>query len=299
MPYRFKRKESVPKSVHRIVAEQAERAAAELGGGNPDIHDAVHNARKHFKKIRSVLRLLRRELGDRTYRWENDWFRDAAHRLGGARDAEAMIETFDQLAERYESLRDDGPLAQFRVDLLSRRERIIGEQQALPELARELSVQLHEVPKRLQDWSLKRKGFNAIASDLERSYRHGRKALHKAAGKPTDHRFHQWRKRVKDYWYHNRLLRRCWPALMEARVGELRRLSDLLGDDHDLAILRSTLKQEQDEFGEASPLVACLAARRQDELRAEACALGMRLYASAPACELDHLEALWRSWKGG
>ena len=79
MPYRFKRKQKVPQAVRRMVAEQTARAARELSGDNPDIHDGIHNARKCFKKIRSLLRLVRHAIDDDTYKAENRWFQEADH----------------------------------------------------------------------------------------------------------------------------------------------------------------------------------------------------------------------------
>jgi hypothetical protein len=68
MPYRFKRKEAVPESVVRIVTEQTQHAAREIRGDVAGNHDGVHNARKSFKKIRSLLRMLRGEIGGTAYR---------------------------------------------------------------------------------------------------------------------------------------------------------------------------------------------------------------------------------------
>jgi CHAD domain-containing protein len=107
--------------------------------------------------------------------------------------------------------------------------------------------------------------------------------------KPIDRRFHDWRKRVKDYWYVSRLLRRCWPELMENRVAELKRLSDLLGDDHDLAVMRSLLVHEQANLGDTTSLLSGLLRQRQQELRAVAGPLGMRLYATAPDCAVAQM----------
>jgi hypothetical protein len=70
VPYRFKRKEPLAEGIRRIVVEQTEKAAGEFDGGNPDIHEAVHNARKSFKKIRSLLRVVREDLGEDTYKEE-------------------------------------------------------------------------------------------------------------------------------------------------------------------------------------------------------------------------------------
>ena len=298
MPYRFKRKEEVPKSIVRIVSEQTGRAAEALGRASvDDIHEAVHDARKRFKKTRSVLRLMRGELGDDIYRRENDWFRYAGRRLAGARDAEAMIETYDKLAERYPLVTDCAPLTRLREALVRRRERIVEERQDLTDIARDLAARLEEVPDRTENWPLKTDGFDAFAPGLERMYRRGRKAFHKACRDPGDERFHDWRKRVKDSWYHARLLRRTWPAVLEAQVDELKRLSDLLGDDHDLAVLRATLLEEKDYLGAGSPILACLAAQRQQELRDEVRELGHRLYAAKPDCEIRDLRGYWQAWK--
>lgn len=62
-----------------------------------------------------------------------------------------------------------------------------------------------------------------------------------AAG-PED--FHEWRKRAKYHWYARRLLREVWPATMDARRGEVRRLSGLLGAEHDPSVYRQTLESE-------------------------------------------------------
>jgi CHAD domain-containing protein len=297
MAYRFKRKETVPGSVRRIVNEQTQQAARELAGDNPDIHDAVHNARKSFKKTRSLLRLIRSEIGEDVYQRENRWLRDGAHRLAGARDAEAMLETFDALAQRYPEIVGCEVLKNLRPWLLQHREQVVEQQQDLVRRARELAAELKHFPDRVDQWPLEHKGFKAIAPGHRRIYRRGRKAFQRALAQPVDDNFHAWRKRVKDYWYHTRLLRRTWPEVMETRVVELKRLSDLLGDDHDLAVMRGLLSREQAAIGTAAPLFACLAIQRQQELRAQAGPLGRRLYAADVDCAVDQLAGLWKTWK--
>jgi hypothetical protein len=53
-------------------------------------------------------------------------------------------------------------------------------------------------------------------------------------------------------------------------VAELKRLSDLLGDDHDLAVMRSLLVHEQANLGDTTSLLSGLLRQRQQELRAVA-----------------------------
>jgi CHAD domain-containing protein len=298
MPYRFKRKENVAKGIRRIVVEQSEKAAAELGGDNPDIQEGVHNARKSFKKVRSLLRLARENLGDSDYKAENEWFRDAKNRLSSARDAEAMIETFDKLAERYPATNECPSLRSLHDALENRRDEIAGAAQDVEEVAQTTAQELRRVPERTRDWDLSKKdGFEVLGKGLARMYARGRKAMDKAYRKPSDELFHEWRKRVKDHWYHTRLLSSIWPEAMGPRVDELKRLSDLLGDDHDLAVLRETLEREDRSLEGDTATFTCLAQRRQGELRAEARGLGERLYAKEPGCLADELAGYWQAWK--
>ena len=299
MPYRFKRKESVPESVVHIVTEQTQYAAREIRGDIAGSRDGVHNARKSFKKIRSLLRMIRGEMGNDVYHRENGWFRSTAHRLAAARDAEAMIETCDKLVERYADPRQCGPLETVGESLARWRKSSLQENEGMNRDVEELAAQLERMPERLDGWSLEHDGFVTLAPGLERSYRRGRKAFDSAREQPDDTRFHEWWKRVKDYWYHTRLLRDIWPTLMEARASELKRLSDLLGDDHDLAVLGVFLRRERKALDTSAQVTACLAEQRQQELRAEAVPLGRLLYARTPSCALEELGRSWRVWKAG
>jgi hypothetical protein len=85
---------------------------------------------------------------------------------------------------------------------------------------------------------------------------------------------------------------------MSARIDELKRLSDLLGDDHDLSVLCDLLENEGDNMEADAATLICLSRRRQQELRAEARELGERIYAKTPQCFADELEGYWDTWKG-
>src|SRR6187455_1799200 len=96
--YRLKRTEPVAEGVKRIAAGRANSAAGHLRGEEgEDLPVAVHKARKDLKKLRSVIRLVRKPLGDDVYRRENERFRDAGRMLAGMRDEQARAETLEGL----------------------------------------------------------------------------------------------------------------------------------------------------------------------------------------------------------
>ena len=61
--YRLLRGEPLPDGIARVARGRMSHAIDGLEGGG-DVDKAVHEARKDLKKIRSLLRLTRAELGD-------------------------------------------------------------------------------------------------------------------------------------------------------------------------------------------------------------------------------------------
>src|SRR4051794_709128 len=100
--YRVKQGEDPSEEVRRIAAGRADNALEELRGeSDEDDAGAVHEARKNLKKLRSLLRLVRGELGDDVYRRENERIRDAGRELSGSRDADVKLETVAAPPDRF------------------------------------------------------------------------------------------------------------------------------------------------------------------------------------------------------
>lgn len=104
-----------------------------------------------------------------------------------------------------------------------------------------------------------------------------------------------WRKSAKHLRYQVELLKDCWPPPLKAFCGELHRLTDLLGEDHDLAALRQGLAASEVPR-DALKALRALIDRRQAELRARAERLGRRLYAERPAAFARRMKAYWKAW---
>ena len=95
--------------------------------------------------------------------------------------------------------------------------------------------------------------------------------------------FHLWRRRVKDHWYHLRLLANRDPKA-RLRVPRVEKLEDWLGNEHNLAILRTTIVAAPDRFGDArttAVVLGCIT-RYQTWLRQQALRRGHRVFAETP-----------------
>jgi CHAD domain-containing protein len=296
--YRLKRKESAIRGVRRIAAGRANSALEHLAmeAGDADTAEAVHEARKDLKKLRAVLRLVRDELGPDVYRSENARFRDAGRELAGARDAEVKLTTLDALAERCD---DDFPRADVRplIEVLAQeRDTLIRRLEAddQPDGPRALAAaSVSSGRAAIADWPLRTDGWALVEPGLKRSYRRGRRRLADVREDASDENVHEWRKRVKDLWYHLRLVRNVWPEVVGTTSEEAHELADLLGDHHDLAVLAEDIAgRELPQNGGINTLPR-LIARRQAELLDGAHELGERIYAEKPKAFTTRLGDYW------
>ena len=169
----------------------------------------------------------------------------------GLRDAEALLETYGRLQVRFADEVDWRRLVGVRRALVARRRGLAGDG-ALPQQIAAFGEALRAVRDRLPSWPLADSRFDDLAPGFKRSYRRGRKAMRAVDEAPSDGGFHEWRKRAKDHRYHLELLRDLWPAQIKARRAEVRALGELLGDDHDLTVLRATLDAERERFGDGA-----------------------------------------------
>jgi CHAD domain-containing protein len=295
MAYRLEHDESVIAGLTRVVREEMESAHGQLSGEKKTRRDkAIHESRKHIKKVRALLRLMSGELGD-TGKRENARLRDIARRLSDFRDAFAMIATFDDLRETY---RKKSAMASIRAGLM-KRHRASSRDEDVALVLNEAATALNKASKRVKTWPLQKDGYDAIGPGLRATYRAGRKALARARKNPGAQTYHELRKRVKDHWYHVRLLENLWSDVMTAYEKSLKDLETWLGDDHNLAVLREKVEAEPAFFGSDRDInhLFDMIAGRQKELREESISLAARIYEQKPR-EFDRrLGHLWETWR--
>jgi CHAD domain-containing protein len=295
MAYRFDADEGVRDAIVRCAREQLDLAVGELRDGiGDDPVKAIHSARKAIKKERSLLRLARGAMSPKQRRHENDALRQAARRLSGARDADVMIQTTAELSDRFAGQLPQTAFAEL-ADALTRRRDASGGQTPDSAPSERAIQELDAVRLRIDDWQLRQDDWAALESGVLRSYRQGREAFAVARRDPSLENLHTWRKRVKDLWYHQRLLGPvCGPAI-RGQAKEAHRLADLLGDDHDLGVLRDALTD--DDLAVAADLDAVIALidHRRNELQTEAIHIGERVYVEKPKAFRRRMRGCWVS----
>jgi len=262
MPYRLRKNEPVAKGVKRLAADEIDYARGQLAqkDGAPK---AIHEARKSVKKTRALLCLA-------GYGGEDKRLRNIGRALSEVRDAAVMIEVFDALVEKQQPIIGKERLAGIRRGLVESMRSVDSGKAVAYALAA-----LEAARQRLDRWPIE----NAFADGLETTYRRGRKMLRRARKRGHAQSYHDFRKRVKEHWYHMRLV-----GPLDSRTASLKDLESWLGEHHNLAVLQERLEKNPESSGdrEAIEIFLALAAAEQRKLAQDSIALGRRLYQQKP-----------------
>lgn len=268
-------------SLRRIAGEELGDALTRLR--DIDQPAAVHSVRKHLKKTRALLRLLRP--GFAAQPAENAALRTIALALATRRDAAARLTTFDGLfpdpPEVLRSLRDHLAAAS---------------QSPASNLPRGLPAALNLIRERSATWSLHGKDTKILRQGLSDTRRKAIRATKAAKADPASEvLIHDWRKRVKDHWYQARLFAPCWPDLMKPLVDSADRLGQALGDHHDLTIFALHVAALPDQItpAPARRMLNSKITRARARIEAASFPFAAQLFAGDP----DKMAELWVDWR--
>lgn len=200
----------------------------------------VHQARKAGKRIRSLVRLSREELGPDAYRCANEVVRDQGRRLSATRTARVLLRTVDTLTEDASVPRED--VAQLR-EMLARRhaERLAhlrADHAGRSEARTALAILADQIDGLAEPAAYGTADLGAVVGAVKRSYRRARRGMRDAERLDSAHSFHEWRKRVNVLRYQLEALSGACEAPVSSLVATLDELSEIVGEDHDLADLR-------------------------------------------------------------
>ncbi|HET7717664.1 MAG TPA: CHAD domain-containing protein [Bauldia sp.] len=273
MAHRIGRREPVGKALWRLLGDDIEKARQALAGNGPR-EERIHRARQRLKRARSALTVMEPALGAAADEIRK-MLSGAGRMLGGARDADVAAATARGLRAGISN--GDAGLDRVVAVLESRAEEAHRHDTPIETVV----DRLRHAEARLASAVFEIDGEKLFARALLRSYAKGRKAMRQAEETLSTPDLHTWRKDVKDLWHLVRLGRKRVPAKIAKMGKRLERLGDLLGRDHDHAVLAEKLALAPDADHSLMRQLAMIAAERR-ALEKEAFAIGSRLYRRKP-----------------
>lgn len=290
MAFRFKLNDTLDEGARRVALEQIARARSALDTGVEGA-SAVHESRKCLKRCRALLRLVRPGIGHRNFRTLNHLLRSIAAELSPARDAEILGDTLTKLIP-HAPPEAEAALQRLRSALDKDQKPA---KSASAATTRRAIAGLDAAAHAFTNLKFKRGNFAHVEEGLAAEMRNARRQFIRAYAGDSEEAFHDWRKAAQRHWRHMQLLVRAAPSTFEARIDLARELSQVLGENQDLAILRArvaALPKEVLDPLDAHQIIE-LIEDREHALRVAAAPLGAKLFAGRPGRFATRTRAIW------
>src|ERR1041384_3385702 len=186
MSYQLRHRESLGENIRRICRQQIEEAIAVAKGEKKANDTPVHETRKHLKKTRAALRLVRKEIGRGLFKQQDHCLRDVGRLTSEIRDAEVRLQTVRQLQEMTQR-HGRSTYGKLEVMLTMELENFIA---AFAEWQSQAVQMLEQAGSAIDHWRLAEFNSKQICAAVQASYKQARKALAKATTNPTTENFH-------------------------------------------------------------------------------------------------------------
>jgi len=285
------------RSVPEAARHHLDAAIEQLDEQRNGIETAVHQARKHLKRVRALIRLvehthpkhlkpIRRSLSE------------AARGLSEVRDATALVECAAGLAGYLEG-RNAGDMARPLKEAVERRRDLLAlEAPSLTRLTEPVIAACREAARDIGEASFghRDEAAEVLAEGRSRNHRKARATLEICHHGGHPEAFHDLRKCAQATVFQAIFLAEAWPFAMAAEAAEAKTLTDILGHEHDLEVLNILMHSEPHLFGAIADRdrLAELIMERRAALRHEAMTIAARLYPDGAKREAKRFAALWQ-----
>jgi CHAD domain-containing protein len=266
MDFAFSDGVPVGSECRRVLMEEVEGAISQLAHFNDGPDVAIHETRKHNKRLRSVLLLARPVLDSGDLSQANRLIRDAARLFSEARDALVLQETCEKLAAHFPNKSEKAFLTVLKA-LAARHADLLRDEELPCKITRAFG-DFREAGEVIGRWNWDQVTYEEVFSAVVSNYRLGYKDFEKARASRDPEECHDWRKRAKYLSYHLTLLTPLDPAEIGEWAVATGELASSLGEHHDLAVFQTAIG-DGSEYGiseKAARSIMKLSAKRCAEL---------------------------------
>ncbi|MEY2427542.1 MAG: hypothetical protein QOJ40_427 [Verrucomicrobiota bacterium] len=294
MSYQLQREEKIGDGLRRICCKQIDLALQIANGEKEPDDTPAHETRKHIKKARAALRLIKKEIGRGLFNRQDHCLRDAGKLISEIRDAEVRLQTVRQLQgikqrHRRRNYRRVEEILMLELESFMA---------AFAEWQTQTAPLLRQAREELENWHVEDFGTKQLCCALRQSYKATRQALAEAKASSRAEDFHSLRSKAKQLWCQLRIIRPAKVVVLRNLTDELRAISELLGRAHDLSFLGDRLRQEGSRSAaarEGHGLLAVIEASQSDLQRAAA-ELADRFFSEKPHDFGDRVSAWLQEW---
>ena len=294
MSYELRKGEALGDGLRRICRKQVELARAIAAGENEADDTPVHDTRRHLKKARAALRLVKKEIGCGLFKRQDHCLRDVGRLTSEIRDAEVRLQTVRQLqGDKARQKRRSYDLVEQTL-MLELQNFVIG----FAEWQTKAVPMLKGTADEVHAWSLDQFDCRQLGRAVQQTYKRARKALAKAKATDSAEDFHAFRTKAKRLVYQLAILRPINPVVLKNLGDELHAVGDLLGRAHDLSFLGNRLHREDghSEFHREGRELLAVIETNGSQLQRAAGELADHFFAERPRDFGRRLTAWLKEW---
>lgn len=296
MASRLRTDRAFGKQVTRFASEELANAVSILSKRPEGIHKSIHEARRCFKRVRGLCRLV--QAADVVFfkKMRAD-IGDLGQALSTLRDATALVESCSR-QQAFAFHEDTAAAFQRLMNLLQAEHRDLSSD--TPRLEKAVDQVKAQANRLLTDVDLLKIDFDApqAAKILRKGWRQtlekAQNAIAVCDNKPSTEAFHDLRKAAQSQVQQANLLNELWPAFLTQRQKEAKLIADLLGEDHDLCVLLDKIAIFENEHIKDRYLLEASIHERQAHLRPLALSKARALFAVDAIFEAERIALMWR-----
>ncbi|WP_372950140.1 CHAD domain-containing protein [Mariniphaga sp.] len=234
--------QNIGNRIIQAISHQAEKASYFCAAENISSNQKVHELRRGFKRLRALLRFFK-EIPDSPAGQLNQDIRNFGKLLAPLRESAVNLDLFDKNISSNNHL----PEKKIRIarELLVQKNKLLVERGFLEN-------NLHNTIRTFFD------GFDEILtknnsefpvriqffSEVSQSYLKSISIYQQLPANPHPEEWHELRKKLKRLWYQLDFIKFLHPRYFKLKTDQLNKITDQLGDDHDLHVFSENLIAE-------------------------------------------------------
>jgi len=255
----------------------------------------VFNLRKRVKNLRAFLKLLRKDFGEEFVKKNNFTLRDLNRRSTAIRNFSALIKACEILkSEHIDSECSEA------LDLLQNRIQSdfdeIKKNTDYSALFNNYQLQLEKYKDRLARNEINSNRFSKIKYGLNKIYSEGHNNLSLSISNPDNEILHDFRKSTKDLFYALRSLTPLWEPVLSGYTKEIKLLSDILGELHDLFELKLYIQSLIDNPFNFTSVILFIESQSEALLN-QCIALGKKIYAESDNQFIERIKKYYTGYR--
>ena len=276
-------------NIRAQLIAQVERAIDFLQDYQAAPEISTHEARISFKRSRSLLRLVKPEIGEQAFDDFNGSLRGLGRSLSAQRDAHVICTKMKALL--------------FQLELHGTTNNRICSDKISANDIETVNTALHQLSiLRAQILSLEftQPGFSLVRRGSIDLFKREKRAYGVALETGRDDDFHDWRKAAKHLYYWSCLLQPSWPGHLAGIEQDLLELTRFLGRDHDYVLLKDPVILDLFELSDRDKSIVVDAIMQEQRLlRTQAEQLRSELVIGQAEDLVSQVEQHWNAFRDG